>query len=246
MAKKKRKIIDIDIEEISLVDAAANRKKFYLKKRGTTMDKLKKLLKSILGEDPSEVQIQKLQAQPPAETESLTGALVVLEKYQEDLPEDLAECTVALVKSAISGSASEDAEAFDVDKVGARLSKATKDDLVKIKALVDRMLESDKPGKTEKTEKYDGLPEEIRTRLEALDEQERLEKKAKETALEAENTKLKEAVEGLISRVEKMEKRRVSKQTATDPEDDEDDPVTKKGEPLWPSLAGPIVAPRED
>lgn len=216
------------------------------------MDKLKKLLKAILGIEPTEAQIQKAQAMPPAEAESLTGALVVLEKYQEELPEDLAEATATIVKASVAGTpAAAEPETLDVEKVGAKLSKATKSDLLKIKNIVDGLLQAD----TEEAKKYAGLPEDVQKRLRAMDERDRLEKANRETALETENAKLKDTVTSLVARVEKMEKHRVSKASTVDEpegeEAEEGEPVEKGKDgkpvkPLWPSLANKPLIARSD
>jgi copper chaperone CopZ len=207
------------------------------------MDKLKKLLKSILGTDPTETQIQKAQAMPPAEVDSLTGALVVLEKYQEELPEDLEEATATIVKAALTEAPQPADEKIDVEKIGAKLSKATKDELVKIKAIVDKMLQAD----TEKAEKYAGLPEDVRKRLEAMDEQERLAKAEKARAGEAKIAELEKMVKEQAARIEKMESRRVtvSKQAKVDEGEDEDGVEKKEDKPLWPSLSGRVFAARD-
>ena len=239
---KKRKIIDIDVEEISLVDSAANRRKFYLKKRGGPMDKIKKLLKAILGADPTEAQIQKAQAMPSTEAESLLEALTVLEKYQDNLPEDLGEATLALTKFVIDAPAApaEDAP-IDFEKFGAKLSKATKDELTKIKSIVDKMLQAD----TEEAKKYAGLPEDVKKRLEALDEAERIEKASKAKAGETELAALRETVKAQGLEIEKMKKRRVSKQATGEAEGEPED-LDKAEKVLWPSLAGTDILARED
>lgn len=46
-----RKLIDLEVEEVSLVDAAANRTKFAIIKRRVIMDELTALLKALLGEE---------------------------------------------------------------------------------------------------------------------------------------------------------------------------------------------------
>ncbi|MBE3088099.1 MAG: hypothetical protein IMZ71_03160 [Chloroflexi bacterium] len=85
----------------------------------------------------------------------------------------------------------------------------------------------------------------MKKRLEALDEAERIEKAAKEKAGETELATLRESVKAQGLEIEKLKKRRVSKQAAGETEGETED-VDKAEQILWPSLAGDAIVARED
>jgi len=90
--KKKRKLEEIRPEEISYVDAPANLSEFFLVKRrkeGQMMEEIKKLYKSLMGEDLNEKQIEMLKKIPDDVFQKLVEALKELETIKEDLPEAL-------------------------------------------------------------------------------------------------------------------------------------------------------------
>lgn len=128
-----RKLKDIDIEEISLVDKAANLKTFSITKRRMTM-KFLETIKKFLGGDLSKEQIQKVSDLPPDVAIEITGALAVLKRYMDDQPEDFLEAIKTLVQLAtvnapLAKAAGDDDEEEDIEKIGSRLSKLTKEQL---------------------------------------------------------------------------------------------------------------------
>jgi hypothetical protein len=142
-----RKLKDIDIHEISLVDYPANKKKFYLRKRSQEMDTLKKQLVAFLGDSEPEL-VEKF-ASRNAEEKDLSDALDTLVEFKDDLPPDILKAARAIVKRAMAETEPEDGP-IDIAKFGARLSKQTKDRLNEIKACVEKLLaESEGAASTE-------------------------------------------------------------------------------------------------
>lgn len=90
---------DADIEEISLVDLPANRKKFLFIKQKEKKMNLSEIYKSLTGKDMPE----SIEKQIPAEHQNeIVDALAVLEKYKEDFPEELAKAISALIEYAVA------------------------------------------------------------------------------------------------------------------------------------------------
>jgi hypothetical protein len=262
---KPRKLKDIDTEEISLVDRAANLKSFSITKRRMTM-KFLDTLKKFLGGDLSKEQIQKVSDIPPDAAIEITGAIAVLKRYMEDQPEDFVDAIKTLVQLATVNSPmakaadSDEEEEFDVKKVGARLSKLTKEQLTGLRdslanfikeagslkaatKILDELLAE--PAAAEDVKKYaEGLTAEIFVKkMKRLDELEAL---AKEPSLK------KTDVEAMIAKaLEKAPKKPVKKSLNVGDEEEEGDEakpkpgdskyeasVKKAGGPLWPSLTG--------
>lgn len=250
-----RKLIDIDTDEISLVDKAANRKKFAFKKENSMDPELIALFKSIGMEDPTEQEIAKAKELSAEATKAIKGALNILSKYKDDMPPDVLTAIKTLTKYASYGypekKESEELSKEAIEKIGARLSKATLEELQKIKGLLDGVdtkalrkvqdliNELIKGATVEK--KYDALPEDVRKRLAKLD--------SIEEADEAEKAKLekadKEKIDGLVKglddfkkefseKLDKLAKARGFKKSL----DGQEDVNLKKEEEgdLWPSL----------
>jgi hypothetical protein len=231
-----RKLEDIDISEISLVDKAANRKKFAIIKREkesrTMLKKLTELLKSFLGKgvEVTEDEIKKSVEPTPDRAAAIEGAMKVLGEYDEALPEDATGAVKTLAKFAVLGVPVQAEEAeITIEKVGARLSKATLAELRKIKEAVDKILEEKED--TEKIAMYKNLPEPIVKRLKDLDA---LESAAAETlrkAEEKEKSDLKATVKKLADEIEVLKKTKgVTKAVKEDETEDEpeDEPEKKK------------------
>lgn len=173
-----RKLQNIKIEEVSLVDAAANRKRFHIVKRSiTAMDKIIELLKKHLGDDAvTEEMIAKVKTLKVEAAEAISKAIEAIAKYREDMPDELAEAFNSITKAAVAPDVQE-AE-LTVEKIGARFSKATKADLLKVKEIIDGLLKDLEAaaGKTEpdpdEAKKRAALPADIQARLRKLDEME--------------------------------------------------------------------------
>lgn len=262
-----RKIKDIEADEISLVDAAANRKKFFLKKRSKDMDELIKILKDVFGEaafTAEELEIAKKDEVPAEALKAIKSALKTLEKYKEDMPDDVMSAIKTLTKYASYGypakksaDADADDETFDVDKTGKRLSKATLEQLQKVKEIVESLL-NQRDGDLKK-KGYDKLPPEVQAKLERLEKLEDENRKKEELAKQE---KAEQRIKGLEEKLEKQTKRleAVLKGTVDskgldeldDEDEDEDkdkntDPkkVKKSDAELWPSLVQAVSKSKE-
>lgn len=98
--KKRRKLLDIDVTEISLVDLAATGNKFLITKRGEKME-LDEILKAFLGPEDLD-EINELAKDLPEETKTeILDALKVLDEYLEALPGDATDGLRELVKLAV-------------------------------------------------------------------------------------------------------------------------------------------------
>lgn len=140
-----RKLVDIEAEEISLVDRAANRKKFAIIKRRVNVDELFETLKAIYGEEEitAEVMERLRKADLPEDAlNAIKGALNLLKKYLSDMPADVKDAVKALGKYASFGAPEkkdkkvEKAEELTIEKIGARLSKSTVDELRKLRDFI--------------------------------------------------------------------------------------------------------------
>lgn len=89
--KKKRKLVDIDVDEITLCQSPAIRKTFMILK-GKKMDEILKLIKQFTG---SEVEVGK-----SADPTEVKEALKTLLQYSEDLPAGLKDALDTILKSA--------------------------------------------------------------------------------------------------------------------------------------------------
>jgi predicted RecB family endonuclease len=274
--KKRRKIKDIDVAEISLVDFAANRKTFYLTKRRNTMEpkELKELFTEFLGVPEAELEVSLAKAKELSQeaANAIKGALNMLSKFKDELPDPLLEAVKVLGKFASYGYPAKKAvdPDIDVEKVGARLSKATLEQLKTIKDVIEKFLGEgpnmkkvkamleDLIGKAEVI-KGSNLPPEVAAKLARLDELEAKEKDEIKKAADKERDDLKATVKTLTDKVEKLEKSKGhSAQVKDDGADDADaadtkDKIEKKadfdkaGKPtrdLFPSLK--LGAPVEE
>jgi len=238
-----RKLKDVEIEEITICDEPANRKKFYiLKHGGIKMDKLLEVLKKILGdEEINDTSIEKIKGLPEENIESLRKALDEIEGYQENFPPALDEAFLSLAKSATYDYPVKESELDfeDVKKAGASLSKATVAQLKKIQDIIEKLIGE----KTKKLKKKDGeeeieIPEDIQKRLDKLDKiekeaKEKAEKEAKEKAEKEEKEKAE-----LLKRIEKLEKKRGTKKSIDGQDDDAGDDNDE--EDPFPSI--PVVS----
>ena len=117
---KAKKLTEIDVEEISLVDVPAIRTRFVIVKDGKSfeakiqdgfhkkiekevnkMDELIKILKEATGADLSEKQIEALKALSKEEIKEFTNSLDIVKGYKEDLPKELNETLAKLTKFAV-------------------------------------------------------------------------------------------------------------------------------------------------
>jgi hypothetical protein len=245
--EKARKIKDIEADEISLVDKAANRRKFFItKRRKIVMDELITLLKTKLGEDAiSDDQTAKIQALSEDKATILKAALEKVGSYDDvNFPEDLEGALDDIIKLAafeypVPVPAEFDIE--DIEKAGKTLSKATISQLRKIKELVEGLIGD----KEKKTKGADGekLSDETLAKLEKLEKLEAAEDEALKKTEDDEKKKLRDELDELKTTVEKLGKKKPVKkglegQTGEGGGDDDSEEDIKKGKDIgeWPSL----------
>jgi len=222
-----RKLKDVLIEEITICDEPANRKKFYiLKQRRLNMEELLENLKKILGDETvDESSVAKIKALPEEKIEEIRKALEEVDGYQENFPPALNEAFLSLVKSATyEYPEKESALDFeDVEKAGASLSKATIAQLKKIQEIIEKLI-------GEKTKKFidkDGnkleLPEDVLRQLEELDELKKADKERVKKEKEDTEKKEKEDIKTLKEDVEKLKKAKGIKKSIEGQDNDADD-----------------------
>ena len=118
----------------SLEDSAT---KIITKREGenTMKKKLSELIKGFIGEDElTDEEMEELEKAekviPPAAAKALKAVVATLSKFKADFPDEIKECINTLAKYAAYGygypaKKSEEEEEEDVEKAGAKLSKAT-------------------------------------------------------------------------------------------------------------------------
>lgn len=209
-----RKLEDIEISEISLVDKTANRKKFaIIKRRQEAMDELIKLLKSICGDSEiTEEVIALAKALTPEAAKAIKEALSTLNSYSEAFDDAAKAALKTLARYSSYGypaKKADDSDELPIEKVGARLSKATMEELKKLKEILVKVAGEAKGlakakdiieallGDAIVTEKYADMPEPVRNRLRKLDA---LEAKEKD---DIQKSDLADKVKGLVGEVTK-------------------------------------------
>lgn len=251
-----RKLRDIDISEISLVDEAANKKKFYIVKRRRTMLKeFVEILKSWFGEELTDEAIAKAKELSEEAAKAIKGALATLDKFVEDLPDDAVAAIKTLGKYASYGypakkSAGE--EEVTIEKMGARLSKVTLEEIKKIREFIVQALGEAGALKKAKeliegligeatVEKKDGepgLPKEVQDQLAELKKYKDKERQELELAKQKEEKELKDKIKKLEEEVEVLKKSKGLKKSLDGQDDGEGEGGDKE---LWPSIhIGPI------
>ena len=254
-----RKIEDIDAKKIALVDAAANRRKFFLIKRSKAMDKLIKLLKNLLGEEVvTDEAIELLKSHSEETITELEKALEVLGGYDGDFPGEVEDAVKSLTKFAsidfpIAKPDEEKEESIDelievVEKAGSKFSKATEAQLMKIKEAIDKLL-AEKAEDVKKKVGDEELSPEVTAQLAKLKEFEDKEAedlkkvaKEKEEAEKAEMADMKKTQDDLKKEIDDLKlktKKRGVKKGLDEKEEEETD------EDLWPSLTLPHVIDKE-
>ncbi|NVM21425.1 MAG: hypothetical protein HWN68_06560 [Desulfobacterales bacterium] len=241
-----RRLKDLEVEEISLVDSAATRKQFYIvKRRNQQMEEFVELLKSFLGEDEiTDEDIEKANKVPEAALKAIKGAVNILNKYKADFPPEILNALKTLTKYAAYGYPSKRVEKvdlsdlLDVEKAGAKLSKATVEELKKVLKIIESII-----GEREKEVKktYGELPADVVAQLEELRAMKE-EKKTKniEKARDEFKKEILDAVGDLVAKEVKKEK--PVKKSITGQEGG-DDNGGKKGD--FPSVAAALFPEEE-
>jgi len=105
--RRGRRLQNIDVDEISLVDSAATGKKFMIIKSAevtNTMEELEQLINEFNPEGNEIEILRKAKDKLPKEmVDELTKAYKAIVKYREDFPDDLAEAIKVLGKYASYG-----------------------------------------------------------------------------------------------------------------------------------------------
>lgn len=258
-----RKLIDIDVDEITLANATANRKQFFIKKsKEKIMDKFIDILKGFcVDEDDDELtkeEIAKAEALGKEPMAVIENALNTFEEYKESMPDDLLAATKIIVKQATFVDLPITKEALE--KAGAALSKSTKAQLTKVLEFLKgspqaiASLQALLGLKVEKIEQVvnddeENLTDETVAKLEKLeqfekDEKERIEKEATDAKKIAEDEK-----KDFEERLEALEKQKGIKKSI-DNKGDEDEEKNKKDlkkgegevEDLYPSMYVPGIS----
>jgi len=241
-----RKLKDIEVDEISLVDAAATRKKFFIKKQKErkSMEKLIDLLKAFFGEDFTDEDIAKAKDIPEEVQKGFHDALNILNEYKGDFPQDILGAITVVTKQAATGQVEKEvekeidflAELIDTEKAGAKLSKATLEQLKKIQSIIEGMI-----GTKEKSLKKEGdekLSAETVARLEKLDRMEKEEAERKEKEKSDKEQKLQQEIEDLKKQVKDLAKTKGTKKSLKDEPEEDEKKKSKEDEdtPSWPTF----------
>lgn len=254
-----RKLIDIDVDEITLANATANRKQFFIKKsKEKIMDKFIDILKGFcVDEDDDELtkeEIAKAEALGKEPMAVIENALNTFEEYRESMPDDLLAATRILVKQASIVDVPISKEALE--KAGAALSKANKAALTKVldflkggssaiaslQTLLGLKVEKAEPVVNDDGEK---LSDETIAKLEELEQFKKAETERIEKEAEVEKKKIADDKKELEDRIEALEKQKGIKKSI-DQKGDEGDDKNKKDvkkddevEDLYPSVYVP-------
>jgi hypothetical protein len=251
-----RKLSDIEVDEVSLVDAAANRKKFAIIKRRHQMEEelitlIKAMVDGVKDED-----LEKAKQIPEEASKALKGALTILNKYKGDFPPDVLDAIKTLTKYASYGygypqKRDDELSKEDIEKLGAKLSKATLEQLKaakdiigaidlkslkKVSEIIDKLIGE---ATVEKSAKYKDLPEDIRLRLVKQDEDEeaRRQKAEEDRLAELVKSAVGETVKPIADRLDKLEKTKGIKKSVDGQETDDDADADSDKKDKWPSLS---------
>jgi len=265
----KRELVDIDVNEISLVDIPSIRKKFLIIKKDKNMQKaseinqddsdknlikegelkMKELIefyKSLTGdnEDFKEPQIEFLKKLTDASIKDIKDAISTLNKYKGDFSKDLQDAVSMLAKWATKPypypyPAKKSDD--DIAKAGAKFSKDTIDALKKVIEDLITILPENERWNLKKSEVTNGKDTDVKIK----DAIEKVEKQTAETISKMEE-KLGEkdkSISELTKRLETLEKAKGTKKQIEGQDDDGDDgnKDVKKSEKPWPSFDFELV-----
>lgn len=225
-----RKLFDIDVEEITLCESAANRKKFFIKKSEEKMEEFIEELKKFMAEDDEDVEkvlteedIEKANKLSDAAIKAIKGALNILNKYKADMPDDVLAAIKALAKYAAYGyPAAKGDEKGGIEKTDEELlteavetvAKVAETDVEKAGKMLSKttaeqikkaieILSKLVETQEEKVKKAEELPPEVARDLEELAAL----KKFKEDTLREKEEARKQEIEDLKKEKEKLEKK---------------------------------------
>jgi len=167
-----KKIKDLDIDEISLVDRAANRRKFAItkKERKEMFEKLIEILKNWLTPEEITDELQAgIKAMPEDVQKAHLATLTVLEEYNDEdvMPAEFKKALTEMVKATITPipekKDGEDELTLDtfIEKAGAVFSSATKAQIAKVIEMLQGMLGNTKDDEKKKAAEKNLTPEQI-------------------------------------------------------------------------------------
>lgn len=248
-----RKLKKISIEEVTLCGSAATKKKFYIKKENRTMEKFIELIKRFFGKDIEEEDIEKAKNLPEEDAQELQEALTAIDGYEDEVDPEFFEAVQTIAKHAITKEKKEEPaeidfveELQDVEKAGAKLSKATIAQLKKIQEIINGMITTKEA--SVKKDLKENLPESVVAQLEELKkykekEQRDLKKKEKDDLMADFQEKLDEVKEEYEEKFKELKKKLKTRKSIVGQEGDDDLEEEETGgggknedEPKWPSL----------
>jgi hypothetical protein len=242
--EKGRELRDIKLREVSFVKNPANRRTFLFFKSAhgehetvdeeqegeKIMDKeLKELLEEFLGEKiEDDSDIEKAGKLTEKVVNAIKGALKILNKYKDALPDDAKEAVDTLAKYATTKYPypkpyqKDQGSEEDLEKSGKKLSKATLEKLLAIRKLIDELLPDDVKKMAEEVDK-DELGFEMLQKMydklftEPDKDDEKEDKDDKGTG------DLIKALKQIDTRLEKLEKMKGKKRELDNEDEDEED-----------------------
>lgn len=204
-----RKLVGIDISEISLVDMPANRTHFAVVKRKKSfeeknhlakirqddkndnqekikevnkMDELVRLYKSLYKDEIAKDMKPDMETFAEEDIKILKDALDIFTKYRDDLPDELADEIVKLAKFAVSKYPKEEKEEKKDDtEVEKKGAKLSKDSIDNLKKAIECLMSI--------------LPEEDKPEVKKVDDKEEEKVEKKEEPKEEEKDKVNEGFE---------------------------------------------------
>jgi len=238
------KIKDLDIDEISLVDRAANRRKFAItkKERKEMFEKLIEILKNWLTPEEITEDLQAgIKAMPEDVQKAHLATLTILEEYNDEdvMPAEFKKALTEMVKATVTPvpeTKAVDELTLDtfIEKAGAVFSSATKSQIEKVIAALQSLLGTSKDDdEKKKAENKNLTPEQIAALAKAeaiIAAEDAKERKAKEDKEKARD----EALDKMAKEIAELKKVKGTSKQLDDK--DEKDETKKAVVDKFPSL----------
>ena len=166
-----RRLTDIDLEEVSLVDEGAVKRKFLIVKKQNKEVKVDELTL----EDVEEAEVEKKLSEKG--TNAIKGALKILKPYMDELTPKMKEAVGVLAGAAGYGEAEgyeyAEPKKEETEKAGRKLSKTTVEKIQSIikelSSLIEEVKETVEPAEVKKAEiDWDEVSKHIQTRVKEL------------------------------------------------------------------------------
>jgi len=206
------------------------------------MDNLIKFLKKVFGnEEITDAQVEAVNKMEQARADSVSEAMAEIEKYRDDMPEKYEAAIATLAKLATIDPITLDADPenvvdilTDVEKAGARLSKATISQLKKAAEIIGNLITD---AEKNVSKGHDGLPDDVKADLEELARLRTEKREAAKNKADAEKQALLDKIEKMEKQIKDLQKGG-SKQAKDGDDDDKKANVKKDETPAWPSITG--------